>query len=294
MHRILNSLNLFLSRDSASPDTKYKSDGDALSPLDESAQLKSMHNVRLVTAKSLIDICTPSHDVDWGSVLQMSMSLYGRSLCALILFVPREPLWHTSSRSCKLFRLFLDFSETRDANCWRVDCLSSSENSEKRELQEVMRNDETLSIGDVYITRHSNLRDVQIVFHLVIDDQLLTSDISSRHPCLNGIRNIIRLSSRLGVTSIHIPLLLIEQASESTTVAWCIRRAEMVYKCVKGYLMEVCAMCGGSAAGCPSLLVPHYNVHFVLPSGLAPTVYQQISAMFPTIFQVVPSVSSGT
>ncbi|PIO58395.1 hypothetical protein TELCIR_20171 [Teladorsagia circumcincta] len=86
-----------------------------------------------------------------------------------------------------------------------------------------------------------------LVFHLVVDDALQSSDLSSRHPCLNGIRNIIRLTVRLGITSIHLPLLLVEQASENMTIAWCVRRAEMVYKCVKGYLMEVsdksCQLC---------------------------------------------------
>ncbi|XGW07138.1 hypothetical protein V3C99_017000 [Haemonchus contortus] len=151
--------------------------------------------------------------------------------------------------------------------------------------------DTALEVGDVYCTRHSNLRDVQLVFHLVVDDTLQSADLSSRHPCLNGIRNIVRLTVRLGITSIHIPLLLVEQASENMTIAWCVRRAEMVYKCVKGYLMEVCGVCGGSAVGGGVTSVPHFNIHLVLPSGLADGVYQQISAMFPTIFHLVPSVS---
>nr|CDJ86227.1 Protein of unknown function DUF2362 and Tubulin-tyrosine ligase domain containing protein [Haemonchus contortus] len=121
--------------------------------------------------------------------------------------------------------------------------------------------DTALEVGDVYCTRHSNLRDVQLVFHLVVDDTLQSADLSSRHPCLNGIRNIIRLTVRLGITSIHIPLLLVEQASENMTIAWCVRRAEMVYKCVKGYLMEVCGVCGGSAVGGGVTSVPHFNIH---------------------------------
>uniref|UniRef100_A0A0K0D8Q4 O-fucosyltransferase family protein n=1 Tax=Angiostrongylus cantonensis TaxID=6313 RepID=A0A0K0D8Q4_ANGCA len=89
--------------------------------------------------------------------------------------------------------------------------------------------DIALEPGDVYCTRHSNLRDVQVLY-----DSAWFS-----HPCLNGIRNIIRLTIRLGITSIHIPLLLVEQACENMTIAWCMKRAEMVFKCVKGYLMEV-------------------------------------------------------
>ncbi|RCN49128.1 hypothetical protein ANCCAN_04699 [Ancylostoma caninum] len=63
------------------------------------AQLKSMHNVRLLTAKSMVDLCTPVRGADVGSLLQMSISLYGRQLSALIMLVPRDPLWHSSSGS---------------------------------------------------------------------------------------------------------------------------------------------------------------------------------------------------
>ncbi|KAK5964784.1 hypothetical protein GCK32_000462 [Trichostrongylus colubriformis] len=235
------------------------------------AQLKSMHNVRLLTANSMVELCTPVKGVDVSSLLQMSISLYGRQLSGLVMLVPRDPLWHSSSGS--------EFARV---------CEQSTElhfDPLPKQLQDVVESNNTkahdaaLEVGDVYCTRHSNLRDVQLVFHLVVDDALHSSDLSSRHPCLNGIRNIIRLTVRLGITSIHIPLLLVEQASENMTIAWCVRRAEMVYKCVKGYLMEVCGVCGGSAVGGGVTSVPHFNIHLVLPSGLADGVYQQISAM---------------
>ncbi|VDO35630.1 unnamed protein product [Haemonchus placei] len=239
------------------------------------AQLKSMHNVRLLTANSMVELCTPGIDV--SSLLQMSISLYGKQLSGLVMLVPRDPMWHSSSAS-EFARVCEQSTELH------FDPLPKQlkERMKAKKSKEVIKEtlDTALEVGDVYCTRHSNLRDVQLVFHLVVDDTLQSADLSSRHPCLNGIRNIIRLTVRLGITSIHIPLLLVEQASENMTIAWCVRRAEMVYKCVKGYLMEV---------GVTS--VPHFNIHLVLPSGLADGVYQQISAMFPTIFHLVPSVS---
>ncbi|VDM67474.1 unnamed protein product, partial [Strongylus vulgaris] len=63
------------------------------------AQLKSMHNVRLLTAKSMVDLCTPLKGTDVGSLLQMSISLYGRQLSALIMLVSRDPLYHCSNGS---------------------------------------------------------------------------------------------------------------------------------------------------------------------------------------------------
>lgn len=271
------------------------------------AQLKSMHNVSLLTANSMVELCSQVEGIDESSLLQMSISLYGNQLSALVTLVPRDPLWHTTSgsefaRVCEqsvelhfdsLSRQLNSVVESAaQAKCWREESASErTKTAEGRENSTKGLHDTTLEVGDVYCTRHSNLRDAQLVFHLVVDDALHSIDISSRHPCLNGIRNIIRLTMRLGITSLRIPLLLVEKASENMTIAWCLRRAEMVYKCVKGYLMEVCGVCGGSAVGGGVTSVPHFNIYLVLPSGLADGVYQQISAMFPTIFHLVPSVS---
>lgn len=74
------------------------------------------------------------------------------------------------------------------------------------------------------------------------------------------------------------------------TLAWCLRRAELVFKCVKGFMMEACAGCSTAGGGAPTAAI-HYNVNFILPENLETCVYQQILEMFPTIFHLVPSVS---
>lgn len=74
------------------------------------------------------------------------------------------------------------------------------------------------------------------------------------------------------------------------TVAWCLKRAELIFKCVKGFMMEVCA--GNSiAGGGPPAAAVHYNVNFILPDDIAENVYTQITEMFPNIFHLVPSVT---
>ncbi|CAD6186595.1 unnamed protein product [Caenorhabditis auriculariae] len=269
------------------------------------AQLKSMHNARIVSVRCLTDVCQTFKE-DWtpSSRLEMATKIYARSLGSLILLVPRDPFHHINSSSsfhrvCEqstelhFSPLGEQLKEVLEAakrgNSWRADCLLAS--SQKKEgknepisTQNVLRNETALSVGDVYCTRHSNLHQVQIVFHLVVDDLLPAAEINSRHPCLNGIRNIIRMAANFGISTIHLPLLLIDRPDESTTISWCVKRAEMVYKCVKGYLMEVC---GGSSTDA----LPHFNVHFLLPDGLAPVIYATISSMFPTIFHLVPSVA---
>lgn len=73
------------------------------------------------------------------------------------------------------------------------------------------------------------------------------------------------------------------------SVAWCLKRAELVFKCVKGFMMEACSG-SSTAGGGPPTATTHYNVNFALPGGLDNSAYTQILDLFPTIFHLVPSV----
>lgn len=70
-----------------------------------------------------------------------------------------------------------------------------------------------LYTGDFYITRHSNLSEVHTVFHLVSDDSV-RGDISSRHPVILSIRNIIKQCFRYDIHTLTIPLLLTHEMTE--------------------------------------------------------------------------------
>ncbi|EFP06792.1 hypothetical protein CRE_11261 [Caenorhabditis remanei] len=274
------------------------------------SQLKSMHNVCLVTVDRLTDLCQ-TLEGDWttSSRLEMATKLYSRTLSGTTLLVPRDPMSHINSSS-DFFKICEQSTElhfdslgeqlkkvavaNRSRNSWRADQIDDDNArllSDGKPVPEppiptsALRQDSTCTIGDVYITKHSNLHKVQIVYHLVVDETLQSVEINSRHACLAGVRNIIRTAARYNTSTVHIPLLLIDRPDESTTIAWCLKRAEMVFKCVKGYLMEVCS-------GMDIESLPHYNVHFVLPSGLSPKIYSSISHMCTTIFQLVPGVSS--
>lgn len=74
---------------------------------------------------------------------------------------------------------------------------------------------------------------VHVVFHLVSDDSVRSADINSRHPVLLGLRHILRTAVVSDITTLTIPLLLVLELSEEMTVPWCLRRAELVFKCVK-------------------------------------------------------------
>ena len=51
-------------------------------------------------------------------------------------------------------------------------------------------------------------------------------------------RNVLKTASLSDVTTLTLPLLLTHDMSEEMTVAWCMKRAELVLKCVKGFMME--------------------------------------------------------
>ena len=112
-----------------------------------------------------------------------------------------------------------------------------------------------LKCGDFYMTRHSNLCEVHVVFHMLSTTSKaeggeegeeghapLTSAerVNSRHPVVMGLRSVLKTASLCGVTTLTIPLLLtMFLTDEMTSVSWCLRRAELVFKCVKGFMMEV-------------------------------------------------------
>jgi hypothetical protein len=76
-----------------------------------------------------------------------------------------------------------------------------------------------LRAGDFYLTKHSNLSEVHVVFHLVADDMIKSADISSRQAVILSIRNIIKLCFRYDINTLTIPLLLFNEMTEvsSTT-----------------------------------------------------------------------------
>lgn len=82
------------------------------------------------------------------------------------------------------------------------------------------------------------------------------------------------------------------------TVGWCLQRTELVFKCLKGFLMEICATGSSSVAGCGSSglfnssTTAHYNINFVLPSKISQTLFNQIVEMFSTTFHLIPSLSA--
>ena len=67
-----------------------------------------------------------------------------------------------------------------------------------------------------------------------------------------------------------------KMTEEMTAVAWCLRRAELVFKCVKGFMMEV-ASCGGGE--------DLKTLQFLVPKDIDKEVFNRLTSMLASIFR---------
>ncbi|XP_072936282.1 FERRY endosomal RAB5 effector complex subunit 3 [Epargyreus clarus] len=256
------------------------------------SQLKQTHNIRLV-AVDMMDLCCVDHgDSEAAGRVQPALALYSGELSGCVVLAEaaplRSPLRHAARASTE--------HHFDDVELQLRDIVEKiREPAEKRNEQRVAeqarggggaggaraRARRALQTGDVFVTRHSNLAEPHVVFHLVADDDSLRSgDITSRHPAILGLRNILKAACCNDVTSIAIPLLLRQELTEEMTAAWCLRRAELVLKCVKGFVLEAG---GGGGAELRTLTA-------ALPPAAAPAVFAAVAALLPAIFRVAGPV----
>ncbi|XP_064617462.1 protein C12orf4 homolog [Liolophura sinensis] len=266
------------------------------------AQMKTTHNLRLL-CMDVLDLCR-HQAVTIGGVmvpqpqrLQTAMSLYSNSLCGLVLLVDNRLNTYTGLKRAfnRVCEQSSDFhfpdlekqlqnveQQVIRANDWRQQ-QRLSEEGDKISVQssgssssDGQDKSSRLYTGDFYITRHSNLSEVSVIFHLVTDDSVRSSDISSRHPVILSLRNILKACFRYDIHTLTIPLLLTHEMSEEMTIPWCLKRAELVFKCMKGFMMEM-ATWGGQESR---------TIQFLVPQGLSEEMFGTISTMLPQIFRL--------
>lgn len=63
---------------------------------------------------------------------------------------------------------------------------------------------------------------------------------------------------------------------QEMTVAWCVRRAELVLKCVKGFMLELAGWGGAELR----------TLTAALPPATAPDVFAALAALLPSVFRI--------
>uniref|UniRef100_A0A671UW29 FERRY endosomal RAB5 effector complex subunit 3 n=1 Tax=Sparus aurata TaxID=8175 RepID=A0A671UW29_SPAAU len=254
------------------------------------AQLKTMHNLRLVRA-DVLDFCKHRRHGSGGAKLrrlQTALSLYSSSLCGLVLLVDNRVNSYsgikrdfaTVAKECTDFHFHclegqleevqqvVLYARAQRSKIPRNGCDDKSKNVE--------RNPSNILPGEFYISRHSNLSEVHVVFHLCVDDNVRSGNITARDPAIMGLRNILKVCCTHDITTVTVPLLLVHDMSEEMTIPWCLKRAELVFKCVKGFMMEMASWDGGISR----------TVQFLVPKSISEEMFYQLSNMLPQIFRV--------
>ena len=231
------------------------------------SQLKSMHNIRILSA-DINDLCGHPMVNENNELMingNIQLGLYSSSLCGIVVLVP--PGTSQVSANKKIIR---NANMSTEFHFDQIDVQLETIQNDLKTINDSTR----LKPGDFFITKHSNLAQAHLIFHLVYDDS--TAEMNSRHPCILGLRNILKVASRYDCHQLTIPALLKHQMSEEMTLNWCIRRAELVLKCTKGFMIESSSWSGSELS----------TLQLLLPHDISDELFTTISSMVPSIFRV--------
>lgn len=225
------------------------------------SQLKHMHNMRLIAA-NIYDFCNLLHTNESISGPNIALGLYSSSLTGVIVLTPSGQV-KANREICKNASMSTEF---------HFEQINKQIESIQSKLEQPK-----LKAGDFFITRHSNLSQTHVIFHLISDEASNSpEEINSRHPVILGLRNILKTASRYDITNLLIPALLRHEMSEDMMVPWCVRRAELVYKCAKGFMIES-ASWGGSELS---------TLQLVLPRDISEELFGILANMVPHVFRL--------
>ncbi|KAI8852660.1 hypothetical protein BC829DRAFT_384198 [Chytridium lagenaria] len=212
-------------------------------------QVKTMYNLRLsvLNVSDLLFQLQPDPSQELAYRAQTAASLYSHDLSAAILLIEAKDFKKYSSgksankafiQKCKRSTEFhFDDVETQLS---RIEDLISTDEAGEPILQE----------GDFFVTKHSNIPQIHLIFHLVTTEESLKTDLTSRSALIHGYRSILRVASKCDVNHITVPLLLLPEPAiegngkNAVSNAFILseiaiqKRAELVLKSTKGLIME--------------------------------------------------------
>ncbi|EDV43619.1 uncharacterized protein Dana_GF18583 [Drosophila ananassae] len=263
------------------------------------SQLKHMHNIRILSA-NVTALCSPLHAEESLNGLNMALGLYSSSLCGVVVLTPsiqaqaNKNIIKNANKSTEFHFEQIDVQleniekqilnlSTGDSNVCSGSTSSSSSSSAEGNSEgsatpsPTKKTKPRLKTGDFFITKHSNLSQSHVIFHLISDEPINSpSEINSRHPVILGLRNILKTASRHDITTLTIPALLRHEMSEDMTVQWCIRRAELVFKCAKGFMIESASWGGAELS----------TLQLLLPDDISESLFTTLAGMVPSVFHV--------
>jgi len=256
-------------------------------------QQKAQHNMRLLSASAL-HLCRIMESGRGGELpaerLSTAMSLYSQSLHGVVLLVDKGINSFTGIKKefgalCEKSTDFHFPSLEEQLKQLHVDLMNAPtpvlpEEDEGAKPRPPSPSAE-LKHGDFYVTRHSNLAECHVVFHLVGDAEAANKDMSTRSQVIVGLRNVFRCAFNSEVNHLTLPLLMVHQLTEEMDDRWCLRRAELVLKCIKGFVME-------NSVGYKT---EAKTVQFLVPEETSWQMFDAYSNLFSNIFRLASAMS---
>jgi len=227
-------------------------------------QLKVTQNLRLVRC-NLYDEIRIRKVGSRPQRLESLFALFSGRPCGIVLPCTTEEPVYTN----------VDFEDVRKACLDTTDFVFPSFDEQFIAAQKIVHD---LKEHRVVVTRHSNLSAAaHCIFHLFVGKLHAEKTIESRHPTLLALRTVIRECAQAELSSLQIPLLLTNTMQETMTAPWCLRRAELVMKCIKGFLIE--------------FPLSNCTVHFTVPLGIDSMVFKRIRDLIPDNFRLTVALN---
>lgn len=188
------------------------------------SQQKHMHNIRILSA-DVNELCSPLHTREESlSGLNIALGLYSCSLCGIVVLTPsrsvqaNRPIVGSATMSTEFHFDQINYQIEDIQN--RLVALDlngggvvPSSSSSPVKLPSATK--AKLKPGDFFVTRHSNLSQTHVIFHLISDEPFNSPDeINSRHPVILGLRNVLKTACRYDITMLTIPALLRHEMAE--------------------------------------------------------------------------------
>lgn len=240
-----------------------------------SAQLtaRTMYNLRLAVLPSDNWFRSPREAEELALRAQTAQGLYGNSLSGVVVVVTKSEFtqWRVAARLAPRTRQILGtgilrtiFDAAQRTTEFHFDPLHEQFRAIEADLDAADGANpmDSVSEGDVFISRHGNLPLVHVVFYLIMDEEhhpsamnaqgQANAELTPRTPLVSGYRNLLRAANACDVNNLIIPLFLLPEPYLSETQDWnlLMRRCDQVCRSTKSFMTEAARNAqGGSGSG---------------------------------------------
>lgn len=184
-----------------------------------------LHNIR-VTDVDILDFCKTKQRQISGE-----NSIYSNSLKGIVILVDSHLKY-----SSKVNREFLTLCNIGPEI--HFESIDTQLEEIKRSLEQ---KGEHLEEGDWFITKHSNLGNINVVFHLVYDQNKNEGELLPDQSGMRGLAKIFRAAAQYDVDTLAIPGILAELADEPLRIPieCATKRALAILSLIKTFLGDV-------------------------------------------------------